>query len=90
LEVGLTIEEFWQLTWREFLLYKYAYDNKQIKEWERTRTIAYLIYKSNTTDKSPKSLKAFFPLPSDVEEVDDSPKLTQDQLARTLKMYGVK
>jgi hypothetical protein len=49
-----------------------------------------LIYKSNTTDKSPKSLKAFFPLPSDVEEVDDSPKLTQDQLARTLKMYGVK
>jgi len=67
-----------------------AYDNKQIKEWERTRTIAYLIYKSNTTDKSPKSLKAFFPLPSDITEEDDSPKLTQDQLMRTLKMYGVK
>jgi hypothetical protein len=49
-----------------------------------------LIYKSNTTDKSPKSIKSFFPLPSDVIEEDDSPKLTSDQLARTLKMYGVK
>jgi hypothetical protein len=61
-----------------------------VKEWERTRTIAYLIYKSNTTDKSPKSLKAFFPLPSDYENVEETPKLTQDQLMRTLKMYGVK
>lgn len=61
-----------------------------MKEWERTRTIAYLIYKSNTTDKSPKSLKAFFPLPSDFVEEDDSPKLTQEELTRTLKMYGVK
>lgn len=53
--------------------------------------ITYLIYKSNTTDKSPKSLKSFFPLPSDeIDDIDDSPKLTDDQLARTLKLYGVK
>jgi len=52
--------------------------------------ISYLIYKSNTTDKSPKSLKAFFPLPSDETDIDDSPKLTDEQLARTLKLYGVK
>ena len=90
MEVGLTIDEFWQLTWREFLLYKMAYDNRQLREWERTRMITYLIYKANTTEKSPKSIKAFFPLPSDVQEVDEEPKLTQDQLMRTLKMYGVK
>lgn len=53
--------------------------------------ISYLIYKANTNEKSPKSLKAFFPLPSDqTDEVDDSPKLTDEQLARTLKLYGVK
>ena len=52
--------------------------------------ISYLIYKANTTDKSPKSLKTFFPLPSDeVEEADETPKLTEEQLARTLKLYGV-
>ena len=61
-----------------------------MKEWERTRTIAYLIYKSNTTDKGSKTIKSFFPLPSDISDEDESPKLTSDQLMRTLKMYGVK
>jgi hypothetical protein len=69
-------------------LYKTAYQNKEIREWERTRMVAYLIYKVNTSEKSPKSLKSFFPLPSDEVE-DDKPKITQDQLARTLKLYGV-
>jgi hypothetical protein len=77
------------LTWREFLLYKTAYQNKEVREWERTRMVAYLIYKVNTSEKSPKSLKSFFPLPSDEVE-EDKPKLTQEQLARTLKLYGVK
>jgi hypothetical protein len=77
------------LTWREFLLYKTAYQNKEVREWERTRMVAYLIYKVNTSEKSPKSLKSFFPLPSDEQE-EDKPKLTQEQLARTLKLYGVK
>jgi hypothetical protein len=70
-------------------LYKTAYQNKEVREWERTRMVAYLIYKVNTSEKSPKSLKSFFPLPSDEVE-DDKPKLTQEQLARTLKLYGVK
>ena len=71
------------------MLYKTAYQNKEVREWERTRMVAYLIYKVNTSEKSPKSLKSFFPLPSDEVE-DDKPKLTQEQLARTLKLYGVK
>jgi hypothetical protein len=49
-----------------------------------------LIYKSNTTDKGSKTIKSFFPLPSDISDEDESPKLTSDQLMRTLKMYGVK
>jgi hypothetical protein len=77
------------LTWREFLLYKTAYQNKEVREWERTRMVAYLIYKVNTSEKSPKSLKSFFPLPSDEQE-EEKPKLTKEQLARTLKLYGVK
>ena len=71
------------------MLYKTAYQNKEVREWERTRMVAYLIYKVNTSEKSPKSLKSFFPLPTDEVE-DDGPKLTEEQLARTLKLYGVK
>ena len=65
-----------------------AYDNKEIKEWERTRTLAYMIYRSNTTDTAPKSIRAFFPLPSDELE-EQEPKLTDDQFKRTLMLYGV-
>jgi hypothetical protein len=65
-----------------------AYENREIKEWERTRTLAYMMYRANTTDKAPKSIKSFFPLPSDEVE-DESPKLTDDQFKRTLKLYGV-
>jgi hypothetical protein len=71
-------------------LYKTAYDNRQIKEWERTRTLAYMIYRSNSAEKNPKSIKTFFPLPSDEVEVDESPKISDEQLQRTLKLYGVK
>jgi len=66
-----------------------AYQNKEVREWERTRMVAYLIYKVNTSEKSPKSLKSFFPLPSDEVE-QDKPKISQEQLERTLKLYGVK
>jgi hypothetical protein len=48
-----------------------------------------MIYKANTSDKSPKSIKSFFPLPSDEQE-EEKPKISQDQLTRTLKLYGVK
>jgi len=84
----LTIKEFWQLSWREFLLYRMAFENKEIKEWERTRTLAYMIYRSNTTDSAPKSIRAFFPLPTDEVE-EEEPKLTEDQFKRTLMLYGV-
>jgi len=48
-----------------------------------------MLYRVNSTDKNPKSIKSFFPLPSDEIE-DEKPKLTDEQLARTLKLYGVK
>jgi hypothetical protein len=65
-----------------------AYENKEIKEWERTRTLAYMMYRSNTTDSVPKSIKSFFPLPTDEIE-EESPKLTDEQFKRTLMLYGV-
>jgi hypothetical protein len=67
-----------------------AYENKELKEWERVRSLSYMMYLSNTTDKSPKSLKSFMPLPSDIDESEDEPKLTKEQLQRTLSLYGVK
>ena len=53
--------------------------------------MAYIIYRSNSTEKNPKSIKTFFPLPTDeIEDESESPKISEEQLQRTLKMYGVK
>jgi hypothetical protein len=66
-------------------------ERKELNEWARTRNLAYIIYLSNSAEKSPKSLKAFWHIPmlDDNEEEEEKEMLTDDQLKRTLKLYGV-
>jgi hypothetical protein len=66
-------------------------EKKELNEWARTRNLAYIIYLSNTAEKSPKSLRAFWHIPQidDIEEEDEKTMLTDEQLARTLKLYGI-
>ena len=66
-------------------------ERKELNEWARTRNLAYIIYLSNSAERSPKSLKAFWHIPmlDDNDEEEEKTMLTDDQLARTLKLYGV-
>jgi len=66
-------------------------ERQELNEWARTRNLAYIIYLTNTMEKSPKSLKAFWHIPmlDDNEDEEKREMLTDDQLARTLKLYGV-
>jgi hypothetical protein len=66
-------------------------EKQELNEWARTRNLAYIVYLSSTTEKSPKSLKSFWHIPEidDVEVEEEKIMLTKDQLARTLKLYGV-
>jgi hypothetical protein len=66
-------------------------EKKELNEWARTRNLAYIIYLSNSAEKQPKSLRAFWHIPAidDVEEVEEKTMLTDEQLARTLKLYGI-
>ena len=62
-----------------------------MNQWARTRNLAYIIYLSNSAEKSPKSLKAFWHIPmlDDIDDQEEKTMLTDEQLARTLKLYGV-
>lgn len=80
------------MTWKEFSIIVMGKEKKELNEWARTRNLAYIIYLCNTAEKSPKSLKSFWHIPAidDIEEEPEERKmLTQEQLARTLKLYGV-
>lgn len=66
-------------------------ERQELNEWARTRNLAYIVYLSSTTEKSPKSLKSFWHIPEidDTETVEEKKMLTDEQLAETLKLYGV-
>ena len=79
------------MTWKDFSIIVMGKEKQELNEWARTRNLAYIVYLSSTTEKSPKSLKSFWPIPEidELEPEDEKVMLTDDQLARTLKMYGV-
>ena len=79
------------MTWKDFSIIVMGKERNELNEWARTRNLAYIIYLSNTPEKSPKSIKSFWSIPeldnTDVKE--EKTFLTNEQLARTLKLYGV-
>ena len=79
------------MTWKDFSIIVMGKEKQELNEWARTRNLAYIVYLSSTTEKSPKSLKSFWHIPEidDVEVEEEKIMLTKDQLARTLKLYGV-
>jgi hypothetical protein len=83
--------EFWDITWKDFSIIVMGKERNELNEWARTRNLAYIIYLSNTTEKSPKSIKTFWHIPmiDDVEEQEEKEMLSDEQLAKTLKLYGV-
>jgi hypothetical protein len=90
-ECGIRPNEFWDITWKDFSIMVLGKERSELNEWARTRNLAYIIYLSNSTEKSPKSIKSFWYIPQidDKEEQEEKIMLTDDQLARTLKLYGV-
>lgn len=90
-ECNIRPNEFWDMTWKDFSIIVMGKEKQELNEWARTRNLAYIVYLSNSTEKSPKSLKAFWHIPEidDIEVEEEKVMLTKDQLARTLKLYGV-
>ena len=79
------------MTWKEFSIIVMGNEKRELNEWARTRNLAYIVYLSNTMEKQPKSLKSFWHIPAidDVELDEEKTMLTDEELARTLKLYGV-
>jgi hypothetical protein len=79
------------MTWKEFSIIVMGNEKRELNEWARTRNLAYIVYLSNTSEKSPKSLKSFWHIPAidDIEEEEERVLISDDELTRTLKLYGV-
>ena len=80
------------MTWKDFSIIVMGKEKKELSNWARTRNLAYIIYLSNTTEQSPKSIQSFWSMPEldDVGQEEEKTYLNDEQLARTFKLYGVK
>ena len=89
-ECNIRPSEFWEMTWKDFSIIIMGKEKQELNEWARTRNLAYIVYLSSTTEKSPKSLKHFWYIP-EIDDVDEEEKemISSDQLSRTLKLYEV-
>ena len=77
------------MTWKDFSIIVMGKEKQELNEWARTRNLAYIIYLSSSSEKSPKSLKTFWHIPQidEVEDEDEKVLISDDQFARTLKLY---
>ena len=90
-ECDIRPNEFWEMTWKDFSIIVMGKEKKELNEWARTRNLAYIIYLSSTAENSPKSIQAFWPMADidNIGEVEEQKMLSDDELTRTLKLYGV-
>jgi len=77
------------MTWKDFSIIIMGKEKQELNEWARTRNLAYIIYLSNSAEDSPKSMKTFWHIPQidDLEDEEEKVLISEDQFARTLKLY---
>lgn len=80
-ECGITIEKFWRISWREFVLYRKGYEQRELREWERSRFIGWMVYNNIVKYEkgAKKNIKKFLPLSSDQDEAEEITPLTSEQ-----------
>lgn len=90
-ECNIRPNEFWEMTWKDFSIIVMGKEKQELNEWARTRNLAYIVYLSSTAEKNPKNIKAFWHIPEldDIDKEEENVFISNDQLARTLKLYGV-
>jgi hypothetical protein len=90
-ECDIRPNEFWEMTWKDFSIIVMGKEKKELNEWARTRNLAYIIYLSSTMEKSPKSIEAFWPMADidNADQMEEKTMLSDAELMRTLKLYGV-
>jgi hypothetical protein len=90
-ECGIKPSEFWDMTWKDYSIIVLGTERKELNEWARTRNLAYIIYLSSSSEKHPKSIQSFWHIPQldDVEIEENDVVLSNEELSRTLALYGI-
>jgi pantothenate kinase len=80
-QCGLKIEEFWQMTWRDFSIYVTANERNELREWHRVRKLAHTMYSTVVEQKKWKNEQDWWRLPDEEQPVKARP-LEQHEIER--------
>lgn len=65
-ELGVSLFDFYAMTWTEWCYYSNGLYKSKSKEWEHTRAITWMIYKVNSDPKkAEKNMLNWWKLPTD-------------------------
>lgn len=85
IEAGISLDKFWDLTWRELMLYIKAYENKELKLLILVRRLSYQIYMSYPKKKD-EPIEKYWPHPWD-KKPDRGEEVKPDEVARRIKLF---
>jgi hypothetical protein len=77
------------LEFRDIVLFLRGYTQRAAAEWQRTRFVAWMTYRMNTSEKHPKTMEQLLPLYGD-KKVDRGARLSPDDVARIMKLHSAK
>lgn len=80
--------EFYNMTYREYLLMQIGYQNRRSRDFEHTRLICYTMASAFRGDKKLPSIQRFMPLPTDEGEVKMEAEELNEMRARLVNYYN--
>lgn len=86
-ELGLRLEEFYEMPWCEFLIKSYAYNRMQEEKLRHTRLIAYSAQIGSHLDpkKLPRSIDQFMPIGSEKSARKSNKNVISDDMKELFK-----
>ena len=76
-EIGIGVNEFWCMSYKDVILAIKGYNDRDIKGWEKTREISYQIYLGIPKKEPNLTRTKFMPLSSDNIRDD---KISRDEM----------
>ncbi len=86
-ELGLRLEEFYEMPWCEFLIKSYAYSRMQEEKLRHTRLIAYSAQIGSHLDpkKLPRSIDQFMPIGNEKSARKSNKNVISDDMKELFK-----
>ena len=86
-ELGLRLEEFYEMPWCEFLIKSYAYSRMQEEKLRHTRLIAYSAQIGSHLDpkKLPRSIDQFMPIGNEKNARKSNKNVISDDMKELFK-----